>query len=221
MILLLVLLRNKDKEKNKPHKWYVNCILISITLTLVISAITVFVSGPNSGNITNYLVGFFMFPLIGIITIPNIVKYVKNDTKKWKHIFYNNGNIHNIYSNNYYRVKTSVSFEKKILKEVYKEQIKNILVAIGIMIFVIGFSIYYMMVEHSYSGNIISDIIELRTKRKFGLIFFMMIIFLTFGIPIITYYIANAIKKIKVIKSHSYIAFHAIVSGVHNGKLRI
>jgi hypothetical protein len=221
MTLLLTLLRNKDSENIKSSKWYINCILISFTITLIVSAMTVFV-GAQGDSIINYLVGFAMFPLIGIITTPNIVKHVKNDTTSWKNIFYKKGNIHSIKdSNDYYRVTTPVSFEKKILSIVYKEQIKNLLVVIGIMALVIFIFLNHIMREHSYSGRIVSDLIKYRSEKSFGFIFFLTIFFTTFGIPIIAYYISNALKKIRVVKNHEYIAFHAIVSGVHNGKIAI
>ena len=221
MILLLILIRNSDSENVKPLKWYINCILISLTLTFIVTAITVFALQPGDGVI-NYLIGFGMFPLIGIITTPNIVKHVKKDTQKWKSIFYKNGNLENIKdSKDYYIVDTPVSFEKKILTAVYKHQILNILVVIGIMAFIIFLSVHRMTTDQSYTDNVVTNIMQTRANRSFGFILFLMIIFLAFGIPIIAYYISNALRKIRVVKRHEYIAYHAIVSGVHNSKITI
>lgn len=221
MILLLILIRNSDSENVQPLKWYINCVLISITINLIITAITVFTLQPGDGVI-NYLVGFGIFPLIGIITTPNIVKHVKKDTQKWKSIFYKNGNLENIKdSNDYYRVDTPVSFEKKILAAVYKHQILNILVVIGIMAFIIFLSVHHMTTDQSYTDNVVTNIIQTRANRSFGFILFLMIIFLAFGIPIVAFYISNALKKIRVVKRHEYIAYHAIVSGVHNSRIAI
>ena len=86
-VLLFILIRDKDIEKVKPRKWYINCILISLTVNLIITAITVFTLQSDNG-IINYIVGFSIFPFIGIITTPNIVKYVKKETEKWKSILY-------------------------------------------------------------------------------------------------------------------------------------
>ena len=220
MTLLLILIRDKDKEKVQSIKWYFNGILISLMFNLIITALTLFALGVDENNFINYVLGFGIFPLIGIITTPNIVKYVKKDTTKWKHIFYNNGNLHLIRgSKDFYRVLTPVSFEKKILSEVYKEQLKNLLVVIGFMIIVIASFLVYIINDHSYSDNVISALIELKIKRAAGFMFFLTIIFVTFGIPIISFYIANALKKVRVVKNHEYLAYHAIVSGVRSGKV--
>ena len=222
MTLLLILIRNNDSENVQPLKWYINCILISFVVNLIISAITVYTLGTQEGNDINYLVGFCIFPFIGIITTPNIIKHVKNDTKKWKNIFYKNGNLHKIKnSKDYYRVQAPVTFEKKILSAVYKEQSKTVLFVIAYMVMTIAASVHYMSREHNYAGGIVSDLIELRSKKAFGFAFFLMIIFLAFGIPIIAYYLANAWKKIRVVKNHEYIAYHAIIQGVHNGNIGI
>ena len=220
-VLLFILIRDKDILGVKPRKWYVNCILISLTLNLIITAITVFALQSDNG-IINYIVGFSIFPFIGIITTPNIVKYVKKDTEKWKNIFYKNGNLDSIKnSKDYYRLQTPVSFEKKILLEVYKHQFLNVLVVIVIMLFVIFLGVNYMTTDHSYTSNIITNVVKIRAKKSFGFIFFLMIIFLVFGIPIITFYISNALKKIRVVKNHEYIAYHVIATSVNNSKITI
>lgn len=220
-VLLFILIRDKDIERIKPRKWYVNCILISLTLNLIITAMTIFTLQPGDG-IINYIIGFCIFPFIGIITTPNVVKYVKKDTEKWKSILYSKGNLHKIKnSKDYYRVDTPVSFEKKILLEVYKHQLLNILVVIGIMVFIIFLSVHHMISDYSYTDNVVTNIIHTRANRRFGFIFFLMIIFLAFGIPIVAFYISNALKKIRVVKNHQYIAYHVIVSGVRDNKLTI
>lgn len=222
MILLLILIRNRESENVKTFKWYINCILISFTITLIITAVTVFTLGTQEDNVINYLIGVGVFPLIGIIATPNIVKHVKNDTTKWEDIFYKNGNLHNIKgSKDYYSVSTPVSFEKKILSAVYKGQLKNILIVIVLMGLIIATSIHYFISEHSYTGDIIRDYIEVKARRASVGGFLLMIFFITFGIMIIAYYVSNAVKKIKTVKNHEYIAYHAIVPGVHNGNIGI
>ena len=219
--LLFILIRNKDSENVKPLKWYINSVLISLTLNFIITAITVFTLQPGDG-IINYIVGLSIFPLIGIITTPNIVRYAKKDTQKWKNIFYKKGNLDSIKdSKDYHKVKKPVSFEKKILFTVCKHQILNILVVIGIMAIVIFLSVHHMTTDNSYTGNIVTNVMKTRANRSFGFILFLMIIFLAFGIPIVVYYITNALKKIRVVHNHEYIAYHAIVSSVRNSKITI
>ena len=220
-ILLLILVRDKDNENVKSRKWYINCILISLTVNLIIVAMTVFTLQPADG-IINGIIGFCIFPFVGIITTPNVVKYVKKDTEKWKSILYSKGNLHKIKeSKDYYRVDTPVSFEKKILLEVYKHQLLNILVVIGIMVFIIFLGVHHMISDYSYTDNVVTNIIHTRANRHFGFIFFLMIIFLAFGIPIVAFYISNALKKIRVVKNHEYIAYHVIVTSVNNSKITI
>ncbi len=221
MAILIILIRNSDSENVKPFKWYVNCVLISFTLNLIITAMTVFTLQPDNGVI-NYLVGFAIFPFIGICTTPNIVKHVKNDTSSWKKIFYKNGNLYTIKNSpDYYRVKAPVEFEQKILSAVRKHQILNILVVIGVMLVIVFLGINYMTRDHSYTDNLIKNLIITRNRRNFGFIFFMMIFFLAFAIPIIAYYVSNALKKIRVVRDHEYIAYHAIVPSVNNGRIGI
>ena len=220
--LLIILLNNRFSEVEKNKKWYINSILISMVFVFIITAVTLFVSAPDENNVMNGIIGFAFFPLIGIIVTPNIVKYVLKDTEKWKHIFYRKGNLQTIHkSKDYYMVDRPVPFEKKILRAVYKEQFLNILVVIGIMILTIVATVFRILKEHVYTGEFISDMIELKTYRSTGFILFLTIMFLAFGIPIIAFYVTNFIKKVRIVKNHEYIAYHAIVSGVRNNKITI
>lgn len=221
ILVFIVLLRDKDIERVKPIKWYIDKILLSILFTFIVTAITVITLQPSDG-IINSIVGFCIFPTIGIITTPNIVKYVKNDTQRWKHIFYKNGNLENIKdSKDYYRVETPVSFEKKILSSVYKHQILNILVVIAIMSIVVFACYHYMTTDHSYTNNVVANLVRTRAKRSFGFILFLSIFFLAFAIPIVAFYISHALKKIRVVRKHEYIAYHVIASSVTSGKISI
>ena len=220
-IVLTILMRNSDNERVKLLKWYINNILIALTTNLIITALTVITLQPNDG-IINYLIGFAMFPFIGIITTPNIVRYVKKDTETWKHIFYRNGNLQNTKkSDKYYRVKPPVAFEKKLLLAVYKNQFLNVLVVIGIMAVIIFVCGHYMVTDHSYTDNVVTNIMITRANRSFGFVFFLTLIFLAFGIPIIAFYISNSLKKIGTVRNHEYIVYHAIVTSVRNSKITI
>lgn len=221
VILLIILMRNSDEENNKPFKWYVNGILMSLVTSLIITALAVITINEDN-SVLNYLVGIGLFPFIGIITTPNIIKYVKKDTTKWKGILYDKGNLHKIKnSKDYYKVSTPVSFEKKLLFAIIKNQFLNVIVVIAIMLVVIYVAIRYMSTDHSYTDNFFLNISIMRAKKSFGFVFFLTILFSAFGIPIVAFYIANAFKKIRVVKKHEYIAYHAIVPGVRNSKISI
>lgn len=222
MVLLIILMRDSDSANVQPLKWYINNVLISLTLNLIITAVTVFISGPNSDSGTNYLVGFLIFPFIGIITTPNIVRYVKKDTTKWKGVFYHNGNLHTHKDNDdFYRIKIPVSFEKKILLAIFKEQFLNLLVVIGFMLLMIYVSVHHMIRDNSYTDNVVTNLIQTRANRDFGLILFLTLLILSFAIPIIAFYISNALKKIRTVKNHEYIGYHVVASGVRNSKITI
>ena len=221
MILLIILLRNSDSENIQPLKWYINCILISFILTLIVTAITVFMLGSDD-SIINYIIGFLMFPFIGIISTPNVVKHTLKDTQKWKSILYDKGNLHKIKnSKDFYKVETPVPFEKEIISAIYKNEFLNVLVVVGIMLIVIYLSVHHMISDNSYTNNLAFNLIKIRANRGFGFMGFLMIIFLAFGIPIISFYVCNFIKKIRVVKKHEYLAYHVIVSRVNNSKIAI
>ena len=222
MALLFILVRNSDSENVQPLKWYINCLCISITWNFVIAALTVLALGAERDLDINYAVGFLMFKMICIIVTPNIVKYVKHDTEKWKGIFYNNGNLDSKQNTkDFYRVHAPVEFEKKLLWAVIKNQFLNVAVVIAIMIFVVLLCLYRMVAGYKYTTNVLYNIAVTRAKRRFGLIFFLSVFFVAFGIPIIAFYLANAFKKIRVVRKHEYFVYHAIVSSVKSGKIAI
>jgi hypothetical protein len=222
VILLMLLMRNSDEENVKPPIWYVNGLLMSFTTSLIITALAVITINEDN-SVLNSVVGIFMFPFIGIISTPNIIKYVKKDTKNWKHnIIYEKGNLHKIKnSKDFYKMETPVSYEKKLLFAVIKNQFLNVVVVIAIMLFVIFSYLHYTSHDHYYTNNFISNIIELRARRSAGWAFFFTILFSAFGIPIVAFYISNAIKKIKVVLKHEYVAYHVIVSSVSNSRITI
>ena len=80
---------------------------------------------------------------------------------------------------------------------------------------------HYMTTDHSYTNNVAANLVRIRAKRSFGFILFLSIFFLAFAIPIVAFYIANALKKIRVVRKHEYIAYHVIISSVTSGKISI
>ena len=57
--------------------------------------------------------------------------------------------------------------------------------------------------------------------RSEGYMFFGAVFLAAFWIPIFAYYITNAIYKLRVVKAHEYIVYHAIVDKVDTFKIRI
>ena len=216
-IVLTILMCNSDSENVQPFKWYVNNHLISLVVAIVIAGVTVFSQGVDSDIDINYIIGFLTFPFVGIISTPNIVKYVFNNSK-WKEVLYKHGNLHKAKNNNdFYRLATPVPFEDKLKARMRLEEFLNVLVVVVIMLIIILVTGHYMVTDHSYTEDLLKNIMILRARKAFGFMFFLTIFLLAFGIPIIAYYISNAIYRIKIIKEHKYLAYHAIVSGGSNG----
>ena len=51
--------------------------------------------------------------------------------------------------------------------------------------------------------------------------FFGAILIVTFAIPIIAYYITNAVYRLRIVRHHEYIAYHAIVNRVDGYTIKI
>ena len=216
-ILLTILMCNSDSENVQPLKWYINNHLISLVVCLVIAGVTVFSLGVDNDIDINYVIGFLTFPFVGVISTPNIVKHVFNNSK-WKEVLYKHGNLHKAKNNNdFYRLATPVPFEDKLKARMRLEEFLNVLVVVVIMLIIILVTGHYMVTDHSYTDDLLKNIMIMRARKAFGFMFFLTIFLLAFGIPIIAYYISNAIYRFKIIKEHKYLAYHAIVSGGSNG----
>ena len=219
IVLHIILMRNSslDSENGQPLKWYVNNVFIAFIITLILTAITVGILGAEYDSDIDILIGTLLFPLIGIISTPNIVLHVLKDQTKWKDVLYKHGNLHSKKTKDYYKVDVPVPFEKKLLTALHKEEFLNVLVVIGIMLIVIILALHYMVTDHSYTDSLINNFIMYKARRASGIMFFLAIFFLAFGIPIIAYYVSNAIKRGNIIRNHKYLAYHAVISGSSNG----
>ena len=222
LALLLILMRNSDSENVQPLKWYLNNFYIALIANLIVTSVVVLINGIENNIDINYFVAFGMFQITGIISTPKIVSFVKNDTKNWENILYSNGNLHvNKNSKDFYEVHAPVEFEKKLLRAVIIDQFLNIVVVIAVIVFIVFICIHYMVKGHHYTNNLFYNLLVIRFKRSFGIIFFLSVFFVIFIIPIMMFYISNAIKKIRVILKHEYIVYHAIVSSVKSNKIDI
>ena len=75
IVLHIILMRNSslDSVHGQPLKWYVNNVFIAFIITLILTAITVGILGAEYDSDIDILIGTLLFPLIGIISTPNIV----------------------------------------------------------------------------------------------------------------------------------------------------
>lgn len=223
-VTLIVLLKDYDnakKEKNK--KWYIDKILLALTIIWITIA-TVLFSFYNEDEEGIYLIfSLTIFLIVGILTTPNVVRYALNDMKNWKDIFHKNGNLSlNKAKSGFYKMDVPVSFEKKIYTAIIKEQILNLTTVALIIIFFIARALFHGSIDGTTgSGGVLNAIIHVKAVRAEGYMFFGAVFCTAFWIPIFAYYITNALYKLKIVKRHEYIAYHAIVDKVTNSKILI
>ena len=223
-VTLIILLRDYDRnKKEKNKKWYIDKILFALTPVWITIATVIF-SFYSEEKQTIYLAfSIIIFLIIGILTTPNIVLYALNDMKNWKSIFYNKGNIskHKI-ATDFYRMHAPVAFEKKIYFAVLKEQLLNIsTIVLCIMLFIIIALFNGAYESTGTPGNVVYAIMHTRSIRAEGYFFFGAVFLAAFWIPIFAYYITNALYKLKIVRRHEYIAYHAIVDKVDTFKIII
>lgn len=223
-ITLIILLRDYDRnKKEKTKKWYIDKILLALTPVWVTIATVLFSFYADEEESVYLILSVIAFTTIGISTTPNIVLYALNDMKNWQTIFYNKGNLKkHKRAEGFYRVQAPVPFERKIYFAVLKEQLLNLhTVALLIILFLSStiFSSYYKSIGEP--GNIIYAIAHTKSVRTEGYLFFGSVFLAAFWIPIFAYYITNAIYKLRIVRRHEYIAYHAIVDKVDTFKIKI
>ena len=221
---IMILLRNYDKNKKEKNvKWYIDKILFALTPVWMTVAMVLY-SFYKEEDVSAYLLfSVILFLIIGIITTPNVVIYALKDMKNWKDIIYKNGNLG--YCKNakgFYRTNKRVPYERRLFFTVLRDQLLDIFTIVLVILF---FVMRYLFLKSSDSferkGNILYAIIHTKSIRADGYMFFGAVFLAAFWIPIFSYYITNAIYKLRVVKRHEYIVFHAIVDEVDTFKLRI
>jgi hypothetical protein len=96
---------------------------------------------------------------------------------------------------------------KAIFRAVLKEQVLNIIVMIVVPI--------VLMVG---SGYIAQHARFSRTQGRAGFVFAFILIF---GLPLFFYSFTNFVYRLRVVKRREYIAYHAVVRGMHDNRLTL
>ena len=221
LALFFTLIRHRRTEKKYlVTESYANAALIVLVFLAIGAAVTLIALGNND---LDYLLAIVIFPTVGIITTPNAVRYALKDIKKWEKIFYSNGNLHRCKEDeNFYKVKAPVSFENKLFWAVFKNQVLDHVVVICLMLLIVNSAIIRILYDsHKAAPGLIGAIVHVRFERAGGFLFFALIFIAAFGIPILVYYITNAVCRLRVVKKHTYIAYHAIVKNVRSYKITI
>ena len=228
-VSLFILLKDyKIGEKGKTEKtvkWYIDKFIAGLVPVLVIAALVMIVLYSEEDNAVLYVMGFLIFPILSIVISPNAALYSLKDMKGWKKIFYGKGNLEKFKDNkDFYKVKTPLSYERKIYWAVVKDQFLNVATVVVIMFLISVITILAMMrgVPGGVSpGNLIVAVIYVRARRSMGFMFFMLLFIAVFGFPIFVWYVTNAVSKLRIISKHEYIAYHAVVESVNGYVMRI
>ena len=223
-ITLIVLLRDYDRnKKEKNKKWYIDKILLALTPVWITIATVIFSFYEDEKEVVYLFYSIIIFLIIGISTTPNVILYALNDMKNWENIFYKKGNLHkHKRAEGFYMMRTPVPFEKKLYLAVIKEQLLNIsTIVLCIMFFIIIALLNGAYEGNVTPGNIVHAVMHTRSTRAEGYFFFGAVFLAAFWIPIFAYYITNAVYKLRIVRRHEYIVYHAIVDKVDTFKIRI
>ena len=193
--------------KKKTHgkgKRVLNIALIILMIVWYIAAFVILTSGADNDDIPMVLIGAGMFPAGGLIISVNSAKYALKDLKGWRRIFTKPRLPEN---DVFYVVKDPSYLHKAIFRAVLKEQVLNIIVMIVVPI--------VLMVG---SGYIAQHARFSRTQGRAGFVFAFILIF---GLPLFFYSFTNFVYRLRVVKRREYIAYHAVVRGMHDNRLTL
>ena len=95
-MIMHVLLKCYDRidEKKKTIKWKLDKYLITMYMVGFVSALVLITTRFNDPQKIFLIVGFAIFPLMGILATPNIVRYVLKEMKGWQRSFYKGDNLY-------------------------------------------------------------------------------------------------------------------------------
>ncbi len=192
------------KKTHEKGKRVLNIALIILMIVWYIAAFVILTSGADNDDIPMVLIGGGMFPAGGLIISVNSAKYALKDLKGWRRIFTKPRLPEN---DVFYVVKDPSYLHKAIFRAVLKEQVLNIIVMIVVPI--------VLMVG---SGYIAQHARFSRTQGRAGFVFAFILIF---GLPLFFYSFTNFVYRLRVVKRREYIAYHAVVRGMHDNRLTL
>ena len=216
--------KNRKKKAEKTGKWYLDKFLAALVPVWVIAAIVLIISGYEDDDWLMYA-GILMFPVISIVIAPNGALYALKDAKDWKGIFYGKGNLASFKDNkDFHWEKVPVSFEKRLFWAVVRDQILNAFALVALMVFGALGGLLSILTYDSHSvspGDVIGAVRYVRLRRGTGVMAFILLIILVFGFPIFVYFVTNVIYKLRIVTSHKYMAYHAVVHYMNGYKASV
>lgn len=218
-LLFRMLLKDFKSKNEKTTRWYTDK-YIAMFVPVWITAALVIIAFSSDGSDTLLAAGFLMFPVASIAVAPNGALLARKNLKNWEQIFYGKGNLHKLKdTEDFYPIEPPLPYEKRILLAALKNCILNI-GTIAVMAFVISVSAILRMVYDSYhetvKGDLFASVAHVKAERAEGFMFFAFLFVMVFGFPIFTYFVSDAINKLRLVSAHKYLAYHAIVKSVKN-----
>ena len=196
--------KHTKKNTHEKGKRVLNTVLIVLMIVWYIAAFVLWINGSDNDDMPVMFAGIGMFPLGSLIISVNAVKYALKDLKGWRRIFTKPRLPQN---DDFYVVEDPSGLHKDLSRAVLKEQLLNTIVMI-IAPIVLLISSGYVALHARFS----------RTEGRAGFIFFLILIF---GLPAFSYSVTNFVYRLRVVKRKEYIAFHAIVRGMHDNRLTL
>lgn len=222
-ITLISILKFYDRnKKEKTKKWYIDKVIFSLIIVWIVISVVLFSFYTDENEIVYLIFSIVSFLIIGILTTPNVIIYAIKDMKNWKDIFSKNGNLGDPKKpSQFYKMQAPVSFERKIFFRVLRDQLLDIFTVIVVILFVLIGYLFKHSTNLLIKGDLLYAYFHTSSIRSEGYMFFGSVFLAAFWIPIFAYYITNAIYKLRVVKRHEYIVYHAIVDKVDTFKIRI
>lgn len=200
---------NKIDENKKTLKWKLDKYLIFTYVVEFISAIVLLTKQFGDRSKIFLIIGYAIFPLMGIIATLNIVRHTLKGMKDWEKRFYEKDDLNTMGDTTvFYKVNSPLSCERKIYFRVLRNQLLELTTVVLVMILIVIYCVHTLdsvTYDHILNADYSKRIAALK------LTFIFMVFLFTVAIPIIAYCITGMTYELKVIRNHEYIAYHAVV----------
>lgn len=228
IVTFTLLLRDyKPSKKKKTTSWYIDKYLIGFLPVVILTGLMFVAFGESDdGKIPLLYIGLAMFPSVGILVAPNGVRYSKKDMQGWKTAVFEKGNLRQIpRSDTFCKITEPLTFHGKLVFIMLMKRIRStILGIILVTVFSFGGTVLIPLLDSVRSDGaqgLFSAVLHVKAVRAEGFVFFMILFFVTFGIPILAYNLTNTILTMKRVCRREYVAYRACVAEMKDGKVYI
>lgn len=228
IVTFTLLLRDYKPSKNKKTtSWYIDKYLIGFLPVVILTALLFVAFGESDdGKIPLLYIGLAMFPSVGILVTPNGIRYAKKDIQGWKTAIFEKGNLRQIpRSDTFCKITEPLVFHGKLVSMMILKRIRSTILGILLVsAFSLGGTVLIPLIDSGRSDRVqgfISTVVHVKAVRAEGVVFFMVLFFVTFGIPILAYNLTNSILTVKQVCRREYVVYRAYVTEMKDGKVYI